>query len=29
MVNDAKQVEGFVGFSPIEGNWYYFLWEAD
>ena len=29
MYPDAKAVEGFVGFSHIQGNWYYLLWEAD
>lgn len=29
MKEDASQVEGFVGYGAIAGNWYYFLWEAD
>lgn len=29
MTDDAKKVEGFVGYSHITDNWYYFFWEAD
>ena len=29
MINDAKEVEGFIGYSKISDNWYYFFWEAD
>ena len=25
----AVKVEGFVGFSHLQGNWYLVLWEAD
>ena len=25
----ARAVEGFIGFGGIEGDWYYFFWEAD
>lgn len=29
MQNDAKNVEGFVGYSSITENWYSFYWKAD
>ncbi len=29
MGTDAKKTEGFLGYSPISGNWYSFRWEAD
>jgi hypothetical protein len=29
MKEEASKVEGFWGYGHIEGNWYYFLWEAD
>ena len=29
MDKDAKKIEGFLGYSPISGNWYSFRWEAD
>ena len=29
MTNDAKKVEGFIGYSKIADNWYCFFWEAD
>ena len=29
MAEPAAEVEGFYGYGPIEGNWYYFRWEAD
>jgi hypothetical protein len=29
MGNDAKEVEGFIGYSPVSGNWHIFYWEAD
>jgi len=29
MTDDAKKVEGFVGYSHITGNWHSFFWEAD
>ena len=29
MTDDAKEVEGFIGYSKISNNWYSFFWEAD
>lgn len=29
MSDDAKKIEGFIGYSHISGNWYSFFWEAD
>jgi len=29
MTDDAKKVEGFIGYSKISGHWYCFFWEAD
>jgi len=29
MDEEAKKSEGFLGYSPISGNWYSFRWEAD
>ena len=29
MINLAKNVEGFIGYSHIVDNWYSFFWEAD
>ncbi|MBW2710117.1 MAG: hypothetical protein JRD04_12835, partial [Deltaproteobacteria bacterium] len=28
MIDDTKKVEGFIGYSKISDNWYYFFWEA-
>lgn len=29
MTDDARKIEGFIGYSHISGNWHTFLWEAD
>ena len=29
MADDAEKTEGFIGYSHIAGNWYFFFWEAD
>jgi hypothetical protein len=29
MREDARKVEGFIGYSRISGNWYAFYWKAD
>jgi len=29
MQQEATEVEGFLGYGHLSGNWYYFRWEAD